>query len=206
MAKKIIGETLPLDPSLFPQYARLLTEAFEDDPLYLKVFQDQKRRSRALAWMHGRVLRYCSLYGLAYTLPDAEGVACWLSPGQTEIGMGRIVRSGLVAMPLVFGPAAYRRFDYYMDYSGSLRKEHAPESYWYLWVLGVAPHLRGRGLGGRLIRPVLDEADSSGQTCYLETEDEKNVRFYARHGFKIIAEATVPGLQLSTWSMLRSPS
>lgn len=156
--------------------------------------------------MHGRVLRYCSLYGLAYTLPDATGLACWLPPGQTKITMGRIIRSGLIAMPLAFGLAAYRRFDSYMGFSGRLRKEHAPESCWYLWVLGVAPRRQGRGIGGRLMKPVLDEADSSGQTCYLETEDEKNVRFYARHGFKVIAGATVPGLQLSTWSMLRSPS
>ncbi len=206
MAKKTIGETLPLDPSLFPRYARLLTEAFEDDPLYLKVFPDPRRRSQALTWMHGRVFRYCSLYGLAYTLPDAEGVACWLPPGQTEIGMGRIIRSGLIAMPFVFGLPAYRRFDYYMNYSGRLREEHAPESYWYLWVLGVAPQLQGRGIGGRLMKPVLNEADSLGQECFLETEDEKNVEFYAKHGFRVVAEGSVPGLQLSTWSMLRSPS
>ncbi len=206
MAQKKTGEMLPLDPSLFPRYARLLTDAFRDDILYRRVFPQAVRRDAALAWMHGRIFRYCYLYGLAYTLPDAEGVACWLPPGRTEITMGRIIRSGLIAMPLVFGLPAYRRFDYYMNYSGSLRKEHAPESYWYLWVLGVAPRLQGRGLGGRLMRPVLDVADSSGQKCFLETEDEKNLKFYARHGFKVIAEATVPGLQISTWSMLRPPS
>lgn len=206
MARETIGETIPLDPSCFPHYARLLTGAFEGDPLYIKTFPDPKRRDRALTWMHGRVLRYCSLYGLAYTLPDADGLACWLPPGQTEITMGRIVRSGLIAMPLVFGPASYRRFDLYMSFSGRLRDEHAPESYWYLWLLGVAPRFQRKGVGGRLMKPVLDEADSRGQACFLETEDERNVELYNKHGFKVIAEALVPGLQLSTWSMLRSPS
>lgn len=156
--------------------------------------------------MHVRVFRYCSLYGLAYALPGAGGLACWLPPGQKEFTMGRIIRSGLIAMPLAFGLAAYRRFDSYMSISGRLRREHMPESSWYLWVLGVSPQLQGKGIGGRLIRPVLNEADSKGQACFLETEDERNVGFYSKHGFRVVAQALVPGLQLSTWSMLRAPS
>ena len=34
-----------------------------------------------------------------------------------------------------------------------------------------------------LLRPLLERADKDGKTCYLETLNEPNVEFYARHGF-----------------------
>ena len=92
----------------------------------------------------------------SHTLPSLEGVACWLPPGQTELTIGRIMRSGLLAMPLRMGPAAFARFSAYIDYSSELRRQKSPDSYWYLWALGVDPPYQGQGVGGRLIRPVLE--------------------------------------------------
>ena len=60
-------------------------------------------------------------------------------------------------------------------------------------------------MGGRLIRPVLEQADASGAVCYLETETERNLAFYERHGFRVAAEARVPRLDLRTWSLVREP-
>ena len=56
-----------------------------------------------------------------------------------------------------------------------------------------------------MIRPVLEEADASRTACYLESENEKNLAFYEKRGFRVAAEGRVPRLGLPTWSMIREP-
>ena len=92
-----------------------------------------------------------------------------------------------------------------MDYSSKLRRQKSPDSYWYLWALGVDLPYQGKGVGGRLIRPVLEEADASRTACYLETENARNLAFYEKYGFQVVAEGRVPRLDLPTWSMTREP-
>jgi ribosomal protein S18 acetylase RimI-like enzyme len=194
-----------LDDSMRKRAAELLASAFHEDPLFRAVLPEEDPRRRASLWLHDKVLRYCSLYGTTHTLPSIPGVACWLHPGQTGLSVGRIVRSGLLAMPLRMGPAAFARFFAYTNYSSEMRRRNTPDSYWYLWALAVDPSHQGKGIGGRLIRPVLQRADASGTACYLETEEEKNLVFYERHGFRVAAEGRVPRLGLPTWSMIREP-
>jgi len=192
-----------LDTSKRRQAAAMLARAFHDDPLHQAVLPKEDKRRRLLSWLHDRVLRYCFLYGTVHALPALEGAACWLPPGQTQLTIGRLLRSGLIGLPLRMGPAAYMRFSAYLDCSSELRSRHSADSDWYLWVLGVDPPHQGQGAGGRLIRPVLEQADASGAACYLETEVERNLAFYERHGFRVVAEARVPGLDMRTWSLTR---
>jgi len=77
--------------------------------------------------------------------------------------------------------------------------------HWYLWVLGVAPDSQGKGIGSRLIQPVLDCSDKEQISCYLETETERNVAFYEKRGFEVVSEGEVPGYDLKLWSLLREP-
>jgi ribosomal protein S18 acetylase RimI-like enzyme len=199
------AQPIRLDISRRRQAAAMLARAFHEDPLYQAVLPEGDKRRKLLFWLHDKMLRYCFLYGTMHTLPSLEGAVCWLPPGQTELTIGRILRSGLTGLPLRMGPAAYMRFSAYIDCSNELRRQNSPDTYWYLWVLGVdLPH-QGQGIGGKLIRPVLKEADASGTVCYLETETERNLGFYERHGFRVVAEGRVPGLDLRTWSLTREP-
>jgi predicted GNAT family N-acyltransferase len=51
--------------------------------------------------------------------------------------------------------------------------------------MGVDPGSQRMGLGGRLLKPVLETADREAVDCYLETADPANVEYYARHGFVV---------------------
>ena len=56
----------------------------------------------------------------------------------------------------------------------------------FVQTLAVAPAAQGAGLGGRLLRALLQEADRRGQrTVSLEVraDNEPAQRLYARHGF-----------------------
>lgn len=186
------------------QAAELLARAFHHDPVYVVVMPEGDKRAEVLSWLFDRVVYYSLLYGQVYTTPTLEGVACWLSPGQTGLTVGRVVRSGLYVTPLKMGLAAYRRFDTYMSYADKLHKRHAPEPHWYLWAVGVDPASQGKGIGSRVIQPVLVRASADETACYLETGIERNIRFYERHGFKVIGQGRVPKQELPVWAMLRA--
>ena len=53
------------------------------------------------------------------------------------------------------------------------------------------------------MEPVLVRASANRTACYLETGVERNIRFYERHGFKVVGEGTVPGQGVQVWAMLR---
>ena len=48
------------------------------------------------------------------------------------------------------------------------------------------------------------EADR-GLPCYLETEKERNVPFYKRHGFDVVVEVDLPKGGPHIWTMKREP-
>jgi ribosomal protein S18 acetylase RimI-like enzyme len=76
-----------------------------------------------------------------------------------------------------------------------------PGRHWYLWVLGAEPRCQGQGIGGRLLEPVLGQADRDGLPCYLENETERNVAFYQRHGSEVVSDGVVPDLEVRIWTM-----
>lgn len=123
--------------------------------------------------------------------------------GTDQAHIGRVVRSGLYATPLKMGLAAYRRFDIYMGYAEKFHEHYAPEPHWYLWAIGVDPANQGRGIGSRLMQSILMRASADGTACYLETGIEGNIRFYEKHGFKVVGEGRAPKQGVRVWAMLR---
>ena len=183
--------------------AELLARAFQDDPLFRYVIPQEGRRAETLSWLFGRVVRYALLYGQVYTTPAVAGIVCWLPPGQTELTLGRVFRTGLQSIVCRFGLAAYSRYSNNQRYLNRTHKRCAPEHHWYLWAIGVDPSSQGKGLGGELIGPVLASADATGTPCYLETHNERNVRFYEKLGFRVVSEGSVPMGGPRVWAMLR---
>jgi len=196
-----------LDPAQRGRAAETLVQAFRDDPAYTYVFPDEADRARSLRSLWDATIRFTLVYGEAWTTPEASGVACWLSPGNAELTFRRLLRTGF-ALPWVmmrFEGGARRRAMGLVGYMDEKHRRAMPESHWYLWALGVEPSAQGQGIGGGLLGPVLARADAEGLPCYLETETERNVVFYRKHGFGVLTEEVVPGHGLMLWTMARSP-
>jgi len=81
-----------------------------------------------------------------------------------------------------------------------------PPDCWYLSIVGVAPAFQGRGLGETLIRPVLEKTDTRGCATYLETFTPRNMRFYARLGYREAGSFDDPGAGARYWVMVREPA
>jgi GNAT superfamily N-acetyltransferase len=69
-------------------------------------------------------------------------------------------------------------------------------------VLGTDPRYQGKGIGSALLAPVLEQCDAEGLPAYLESTKERNVPFYARHGFEVTESFRVGGGP-TVWGMWR---
>lgn len=182
-----------------------LARAFQDDPLMRFLLPAAPRRAETLPWFLGTTVRYCLRYGEVHTVPGLEAVACWLTPGNTHVTNARVFRTGGTSTPLKLGLGSFRRLLAWQGYVAKEHARHAPEPHLYLYVLGVDPLSRGRGLGRGLLTPTLARADTEGLSCYLETQNAANVRVYEAVGFRVMSVGTPPGTDLTTWAMRREP-
>ncbi|MHB1891097.1 MAG: GNAT family N-acetyltransferase, partial [Acidimicrobiales bacterium] len=79
------------------------------------------------------------------------------------------------------------------------------ERHWYLATLGTDPDRQGQGIGSSLLGEVLARCDAEATPAYLESSKERNVPFYARHGFEVTRELKAPGGGPTLWLMWREP-
>jgi GNAT superfamily N-acetyltransferase len=77
------------------------------------------------------------------------------------------------------------------------------EEHWHLGPVGVEPGFQGRGIGGALMGAVCAWLDQGGRLAWLETDKQRNVRFYSALGFEVVDQAEV--LDVPTWYMRRDP-
>ena len=70
----------------------------------------------------------------------------------------------------------------------------------------VLSERQGRGIGSAALRAALQESDELGLAVFLGTQEERNVQFYRRLGFEVIADEMCPlGDGYRNWMMLREP-
>ncbi len=183
----------------------VLARSFDDDPVSIYAFPDQRRRAPALrAYMRGAIAD-AGAGGLVHAALDAGGVvgvAAWLAPGRWRPTPGRLLRQvPSLLRALVLSPVSARM----VRVADAAQRVHPHEEHWYLQTLGVDPSRQGEGLGRRLLEPILGRADSEGRPCYLETATRANVAWYSRAGFAVREEIHPPGGAPVMWTMWREP-
>ena len=85
------------------------------------------------------------------------------------------------------------------------RRHPSRPRHFYLAFVGVEPASQGRGLGSRLMFPVLSEADAAGTAAYLEASTPRSRALYERHGFEVVEEMRLPFGGPPLWRMWREP-
>jgi GNAT superfamily N-acetyltransferase len=201
------SEAVRLAAPQIDQAAAVLARAFFDDPHQMHLIPDAGRRARLSPGLYRGLVCYALLCGdEVYTTPGTvKGIAAWMPPGESLIAVGRWFRTGLLRAALRLSLREIRRAIITLTAELRVHERCKQGPHWYLALLGVEPPHQGQGIGGALIQPTLARADAEGLPCYLETGTEKNVRFYQRHGFGVIAEETAPGGGPRFWAMSRPP-
>jgi ribosomal protein S18 acetylase RimI-like enzyme len=189
------------EASELPKLARMLARAFDDDPVARYACPPDKLRPRVLERLFGLRLRDIHLHGEIWTVDGLESVAVWTPPERWHT----TPRQDLTYATSLLHPRLLLRMP--MVVGGLLRVQSMhPEqpSHWYLAILGTDLAAQGHGLGSAMMTPVLEQCDRDGLGAYLESSKERNIDFYARHGFRVIDERRLPrGPRL--WPMWREP-
>lgn len=181
----------------------LLTEAFLTEAPATHLFLGPKRRFQTSYFMRCSCA-YALLFGECYATADKQGVALWLLPGKTAMSLGKMHKAGMLAAPFRMGLSAFSRFMGFAAHTDKLHKAAAPMPHYYLFALGVLPSAQGKGVGGLLVRSMLERADREKLPTYLETQSSRNVELYTRLGFNVAAEEPFPKIEgLNNWGMLR---
>ncbi len=76
----------------------------------------------------------------------------------------------------------------------------------YLMFLGVSRAAQGHGVGSRLLKVGTDRCDAAGLPAYLETQTERAIALYRRHGFEVTSENRPRPDAPPLWSMWREPA
>ena len=196
-------------PSDAAAIADVLAAAFLDDPGAVIFEPDRERRAAILPAFFGAWVRAAIADGGDLVVPDGgevTGVATWFGPEQTrpERGGDAGSRLGTRPWPRSGTPAAAR----VLAMTGELERQHdllAPWPHLRLDFFGVLPEAQGTGIGSRLIEHGHRVADAAGLPCYLETFTERNVAYYGRRGWDVIATYTV-GDDVPVYALVRQPS
>jgi len=183
--------------------AATLARAFDDDPLSLYLFGGPRSRSTGLAKFFAIQMRHTYLrHGQVWTTSDRAGAALWAPPGMPRPGLVDLVRI-LPVLPYlsVWG----RKTPDVVHLLAAYERARPRQPHWYLGTLGTDPDRQGRGVGSHLLRIVLDRLDVEGVPAYLESSKERNLSFYARHGFEVTGQIHTPGDGPTLWLMWRDP-
>jgi ribosomal protein S18 acetylase RimI-like enzyme len=201
MPERVAAAPRRAEAAELPELARMLARAFHEDPVAAWACPPDGLRSRVLERLFGMRLRDLQPDGEIWTDDELRSVAVWAEPDHWHT----TARQDISYATCLLHPRLALRMPMVITGMLGAQKVHPTEPpHGYLAILGTDPSARGQGLGSAMIGPVLEECDRDGVGAYLESSKEQNLAFYARHGFRVIAERDLPrGPRL--WPMWREP-
>ncbi len=118
--------------------------------------------------------------GYSYRLGD-EGAAMWMMPGgSSDVPLAAIPGLAWTVIAKTT-PGAIKRFKHTIP---AMEQNHPGFPHAYLFTIAVRPRAQGKGLGRKLIQPVLDACDREAVPAYLENSNPDNSGFYGACGFE----------------------
>ncbi len=198
MSNYLIRKATEQDVTLLAQTAAL---AFEKDPLLIWLGKTPELRHEISGAMFRSDWRMNKKFDLIYCEDNCNGFAVWLPPGAHHSLLENIRMMVDVGWAVHKSCKAWQQFQLFRRIDAI----HPKEAHYYLSFLGVRPEMQGKGLGRALIEPVLERCDREQTPAYLETETEKNVRFYEKHGFQVKQELGSKDGAVHIWTMWRNP-
>lgn len=179
-----------------PGTVGVLTLAFADDPAcrrlypdptqYLKFFPEFVRLYGGQAFDHGG----------AHIIAGYRGAALWIPPTvhPDDAALEQLLERSVedAAKPELF------------DVYATMKSHHPQEPHWFLPLIGIDPSMQGKGLGMSLMAYGLTACDRDRMPAYLDSTHPRNIPFYERFGFELLATIEI-GKHPPVYPMLRRP-
>lgn len=180
----------------------VLGAAFVADPLMIHAFGPGQAGAEALARLFDPVLEACRRHG--GLLVREEAAAAWLPGSLVPLPWGARLRAGFARLPLMLPPAGLLRLlRHEAACEAAIRARFGKRRFAYLWLLGVTPEGRRRGLGRDILDDALGAMAGDFDLCVLKTENPQAAKFYRRMGFALQDRLTVPASRLDVQFLAR---
>jgi ribosomal protein S18 acetylase RimI-like enzyme len=179
----------PLDSATTPGAVRVLARAFVTNPLHVAAFgRDRLDRNETFFRIGLSVMR-----GRRFVAIDRSGivgVVHWVESPRCQFSMLEKLRV-MPAMIAGLGVDSALELVAWLD---AWSKCDPKEPHSHFGPIGVDPSAQGRAIGRMLMTHYCEALDREGHAAYLETDRPENVAYYARFGFRNIAEQRVLGV------------
>lgn len=172
-----------LDPLI-----EILVRAFEDDPFFRWMLPGGHYSTALSEWFH-LVVPIAFTKGHTFLDTGRRSAAVWLPP-DVELATAEDYRAAAAIV------ASHSSPEHAADVFAAIASAgaHRPSTpNWQLMYVGVMPEAQGRGEGRVALTSVLRTCDEQAFPAYLHSTNPRNLSFYERLGFRVIAE--VPAVQ-----------
>jgi len=184
----------------WPRVANILGDAFQNDPVMRWIIDEPTYYERFFA------MELPGLFGKheqVFINSEGTGATMWLPPGVVATEAESLSWSLLgVFLRILFtrGMAPVKRLQHV---EAMFKKHHPLEPHFYLHAIGARLAHQGEGIGSAFMRHGTDVCDANAAAAYLESSNERNVPLYINHGFKVVAEESLPDGGPPIWFMWR---
>ena len=177
----------------------VLDNAFSEDSMWKEVFTDEDK-NRVLTEV---MVRFCLKYGNVYSTSDnLEGVMA-IAPHDKEMNLFRIIRSGAFSLSIKISSES-KIMKVLSNAVEEAKNSLNLGPHIHLLIMGVSQEFQGKGFGGKLLRALIEKAETERKPIYLETQKEENVSLYEKYGFSVNKKVILPEpLNLPMWLMVR---
>ena len=136
---------------------------------------------------------------------ELNGFAVWIPMGFTGSKTIPFLMNGGIQLILHSGLGIIGKLLTHETFAMKLKKKYTGHIDWYLYNLSVRKDAQGKGLGRKLLDPMMEFCDDEKMITYLETNKESNVMLYNRFGFELRETNLVPRSPVLHYSMVRDP-
>lgn len=175
-----------LEKSDISEASWVLSEAMLKNPLHIAVFQG-----------HGEKERKIIEEMFFELLSDLPGITFLARINRQIVGVMRMKScSGSKVTNEQPQTGDVTNLDWRKSYWQNEWARHDPlDQHWHLGPVGVLPSHQGKGIGTKLLSRFCQEVDACLSPAYLETDTDKNVRFYKLFGFEVVKETEIFGVK-----------
>jgi ribosomal protein S18 acetylase RimI-like enzyme len=171
-----------LEKSDISESSRVLSEAMLNVPLHIAIFQGHGEKERKMIEnIFFELLRnFPGITFLARINSQIVGVMRMKSCSGSKVTNEYSQTEDITNLE-------WRKFYWQNEWA-----RHDPlDQHWHLGPVGVLPSQQGKGIGTKLLSRFCQEVDACLSSAYLETDTDKNVRFYERFGFEVVKETEI---------------